>query len=147
MTGLRLDIDIVKQRLAMLKDAVAVLETHKGVTPGALEASLELRWVVQHGLLTCIQAVLDVAGHIIAARGAPTPSDYRSTITALGRLGVVPEELAERMAPMAGFRNVLVHEYAGVDLKIVSRALNERLGDFSEFVRYVGASLEEHSAG
>lgn len=142
-----LDIDIVSQRLALLDDAIAVLKAHRGVTADALEGSLELRWMVQHGLLTCIQAVLDIAGHIVAARGAPTPIDYRSTITALGRLGVVPEELAEQMAPMAGFRNVLVHEYAGVDLKIVSRALNERLGDFSKLVRYVNAYIEESGAG
>lgn len=143
MTGLRLDRDIVAQRLEPLDRAVDKLSTHRGLPRADLEADLELTWMVQRGLLTCIQAVLDVSSHLVAALGAPTPSDYRGSIIAVGRLGVVPPQLAERMAPMAGFRNVLVHEYAAVDLEIVSSAINERLGDFREFVRHVVTFLQE----
>jgi len=34
---------------------------------------------------------------------------------------------------MAGFRDVLVHEYAEVDARIVVRILREHLGDFERF--------------
>lgn len=145
MTGMGLDRDIVVQRLELLRTAVRTLQVHRGLTSDDLADDLERTWMVQHGLLTCIQAVLDISSHVVAALGAPTPSDYKGSILALGRLGVLPPALAERMAPMAGFRNVLVHEYAAVDLGIVSDALNNRLGDFTGFGHAIARFLEQNA--
>ncbi|MBI5038667.1 MAG: DUF86 domain-containing protein [Nitrospirae bacterium] len=43
----------------------------------------------------------------------------------------------ESIRGMAGFRNILVHEYATVDLKQVYNVLHTRLNDFREFARHV----------
>lgn len=145
MTGLGIDKAILAERLALLDEAIEVLTRRQGATQDDLKASVELRWVVQHGLLTSVQSVLDVAGHIVAASGAPTPEDYRSSILALGRLGVIPDELADKLAPMAGFRNILVHEYAHVDLGIVIHVLNEDLSDLARFVDHLSQYIENES--
>ncbi len=100
-----------------------------------------LRWVVLHGLQTCIQIVLDVSTHLLTATSGGTPRDYRGTIVGLGASGVITPALAAKMAPMAGLRNVLVHGYAAVDLQIVARVPHERLGEFTEFARTVVAYL------
>lgn len=42
---------------------------------------------------------------------------------------------------IAGFRNVVVHGYLDVDVRILHRLLNERLEDFTEFVRRIEAYL------
>lgn len=43
---------------------------------------------------------------------------------------------------MAGFRNVLVHNYADLDNAIVYGALKKRLGDFDEYARAIVTYLE-----
>ncbi len=48
--------------------------------------------------------------------------------------------LAESLARAVGFRNVLVHQYATLDVAIVMNAL-ERLDEFDEFVAAVGSWL------
>jgi uncharacterized protein YutE (UPF0331/DUF86 family) len=54
-----------------------------------------------------------------------------------GQSGILPFEFAERIAPMIGFRNVVVHEYLTVDpLKVVD-TLHNRLDDFEEFKMYI----------
>ena len=56
----------------------------------------------------------------------------------MGELGVVPADFARHPAPLAGFRNVLVHEYLALDWDEVYRALTH-LGDlerFAELVRF-----------
>ena len=45
----------------------------------------------------------------------PEPRDYYEAIVRLGELGVLPPEFAAHLAPLAGFRNILVHEYLEVD--------------------------------
>ena len=142
MTGVRLDREVVTSRLSVLLDAVAVLEKHEDTRQEELGRNVELKWAVQHGLLTCIQIVLDVSNHLVSAMAAPTPSDYTGSILESGRLGVLPEHFAESIAPMAGLRNVIVHEYTSVDLEIVVTVLNQRLGAFREFARYIRNFLE-----
>lgn len=137
MTGARLDRNVVERRLAHLLKSVDVLKGYQGLSLDELAATPRVYWAVQYGLQLCIQAVLDIAAHLVAALDAPLADDYRSYVVALGSLGVLPRPFAERIAAMAGFRNVLVHEYIDVDLAEVHRVLTQNLGDFEEFVSYI----------
>ncbi|WXJ85839.1 hypothetical protein MTBGP_26550 [Moorella thermoacetica] len=38
---------------------------------------------------------------------------------------------------MAGFRNILVHEYGKIDLKKVADIINNHLNDFRQYARYI----------
>jgi uncharacterized protein YutE (UPF0331/DUF86 family) len=62
-----------------------------------------------------IEAAIDINLYILAASGAGVPDEsYRSFIQ-LGTSGVLGEELARKLAPAAGLRNRLVHEYQDID--------------------------------
>jgi len=75
---------------------------------------------------------LDIAEVIISEEGLDKPDDYRGAILTLGRKGIVPAKFAERFAPAASFRNVLVHGYAEVDLGRLHSYLLEELKDFDQ---------------
>jgi uncharacterized protein YutE (UPF0331/DUF86 family) len=62
----------------------------------------------------------------------------------LGKVGVLPRELAERLAPIVGFRNILVHEYLEIDWDEVLRHL-QRLGDLYNFVDHVKRWLKNRT--
>jgi len=66
----------------------------------------------------------------------PKPRDYYESILRLGELGVLPADFAERLAPIAGFRNILVHEYLTVNWDEVYGNL-QRLDDLYQFAEYV----------
>jgi len=55
----------------------------------------------------------------------------------MGELGVLPVDFSQRLAPIAGFRNILVHEYISVDWDQVYENLQrlEDLDRFRELVR------------
>ena len=55
----------------------------------------------------------------------------------LGENKVVPVDLAKKMAPLAGLRNILVHDYLEIDLKRIYEFLRNDLSDFSEFGKYI----------
>jgi len=95
---------------------------------------------VERGLQLCAQNALDIATHLAAAAGRDAP-DYASAIDVLGELGVLPDDFAHRFRGIAGFRNVLVHGYLGVDLPRMHRLLNSGLDDFADFARFVEAYI------
>lgn len=51
------------------------------------------------------------------------------------------QNLAETFVKMAGFRNVLVHMYARIDLKRVYQGLKQ-LSDFEAFAKSIAAWLQ-----
>jgi uncharacterized protein YutE (UPF0331/DUF86 family) len=61
----------------------------------------------------------------------------REVFALLARHGWIPEELAARLRDMAGFRNILVHGYETVDLRIVEDIVRNHLDDLLAFVAAV----------
>lgn len=85
-----------------------------------------------------------MGNHLIASLALAAPRDYHDVIVKLGEHGIIPRDFAAQIAPMAGFRNILVHEYLAVDLAEVYRILRERLDDFRLFAAHVERFLEEN---
>ena len=55
---------------------------------------------------------------------------YYEAILRLGEIGVLPTDFARRLAPLAGLRNALLHEYVNVDWNKVHQSLKQ-LDDLS----------------
>ena len=137
----RTDVSVVRRHLASLREALANLRRHSGSTPEMLHADMDLRWAVEHGLQLCAQHAIDIAIHLVTTAGRDA-SDYASALDRLTGLGVLPGAFGARFRQIAGFRNVLVHDYIDVDLDVVARVLDESLDDFEEFARWVERHLD-----
>jgi uncharacterized protein YutE (UPF0331/DUF86 family) len=64
------------------------------------------------------------------------PADSYGAILRLGESAILPLEFARRLAPIAGFRNILVHEYVSIDWNEVYGNL-QRLSDLQTFADFV----------
>ena len=141
----RTDSPVVRRHLAALREALANLRRHAGSTPAMLRADMDLRWTVEPGLQLCAQNAIDIATHLATAAGLDAP-DYASALDRLTRMNVLPGAFGARFRQIAGFRNVLVHDYIEVDLDVVARVLGENLDDFDEFARLVERHLDRSPA-
>ncbi len=93
-------------------------------SPESLEEDLSLHNDVLFSLLTVSQLVIDISGEICAEEGLPF-DDYTSTVRNLTRIPGFDPETVRQLARLPGFRNVLVHEYVGLDFDLVLAALND----------------------
>lgn len=57
-------------------------------------------------------------------------------------MGVTPPDFARQLAPLAGFRNILTHEYLIIDWDIIYQRLHN-LDDFERFAMYVRVWLSK----
>jgi len=90
-----------------------------------------------------IETVLDISSMIISQEGLGKPDEYRETIEKLGEEEILPEEFAERFADIAGFRNILVHQYSEIDVRKVHQNLTQNLDDFDVFAKHIAEWLED----
>jgi uncharacterized protein YutE (UPF0331/DUF86 family) len=96
-----------------------------------------MRDIVERNLQVAAQCCIDICHRIIVIEDAQRPSDYYGAILGLGDLGVLPVEFARHLAPIAGLRNILVHNYLRVDWAKVYQSLLqlEDLDRFSTLIR------------
>jgi uncharacterized protein YutE (UPF0331/DUF86 family) len=133
------DLDLIEKKLAYIETCVRELQ--ELARPERLGYDVRETRFVEHTLQVAIQAAIDVAAHIVSARRLGEPETNRELFDLLRQAGLVPDELAEQLYGMAGFRNILVHGYRDVDLAIVRDVLEHHLGDLLEFVSRVRLAL------
>jgi len=133
--------DAILRKLSSMKRCVDYL---KSLDPENLdlEYDYERRSAVERNFQLAIESAIDTGEIIISEEGFERPDDYRSTFLVLGKHSILPKDFAEKFAPAAGFRNVLVHMYDEVDLGVLEEFLTEKLEDFEEFAGYVLEYIE-----
>jgi len=133
MTG---EFSGIERRLDELNERLARLEPLRGKSRAEFDADPYLRDIVERNLEIAAQCVIDISHRIIALEDVRKPKDYYEAILILGELNVLPGELATHLAPLAGFRNILVHEYIGVDWDHVQKNLMN-LNDLVVFSNHI----------
>lgn len=136
------DRHVVVARLAKIREYVALLRKIRDLaTESQFVADPIVYGSAERYLQLAIQAVLDVSHHLLADLKLGLPADNRELFEQLARHKVVSVPLSRKLARMAGFRNLLVHEYMEIDRKRVYAILRHELGDFELFIRAVSRRL------
>lgn len=137
---------MINTRLRRLEKALQVLQQSSKLTYEELISNDVLLSAIERNLQVAIECVLDIGNHIIAEKGFESPDDNEDIIRILGNEGIVPSDFAESIKGIAGFRNILVHEYTGIDYGLLYNYLVNRLDDFRGFARYISAYLEKEAS-
>lgn len=97
---------------------------------------------VKYRFLTAIEGCSRVAHHLCASQGWAAPDTNAEAVRELARHDVLAPALAESLARAAGFRNLLVHQYAEVDDHRVVAHL-AHLDDLDDYVMSVAAWVRD----
>lgn len=90
--------------------------------------------------------MIDVNYHIVTELGEAPPRDYFESFLALQRVGVLSQELARQLAPSAGLRNRIVHDYDELDPARVHDALQTAVRDIPRYMSEVRRFLDRPPA-
>jgi len=141
MTPRRLDRDVVDARVRTMEPLLVRLAELRDVTGPQLADDLDLRLVVERILTVLVDTAVSVNSHVVTASGRPSPTDYRSTFLAAADVGLITPELAGRIAPSTGLRNLLTHRYGEVDQQRVAAAVPGAVDDYCDYVAQVSRWL------
>jgi uncharacterized protein YutE (UPF0331/DUF86 family) len=93
-------------------------------------------------LLTSIESMMDLIAMLIKDLGnIPMGDDYN--VEYLVKQGIVTEELAVHLKSCNGLRNVLVHQYNGINQEIVIDSFEDVKDTLAHMVRYMEEYLDE----
>ncbi|WP_336921629.1 type VII toxin-antitoxin system HepT family RNase toxin [Aquipuribacter sp. SD81] len=146
MTPRPLDADVVRARLAELVRVCGWLAELGTPDAVLLRDDWRTRLLAERLLQQCVELAVSVNLHVAASLGRPV-TGYRESFVAVADLGVLDAALAAELAPSAGLRNVLVHEYLRVDLEVVARAVPAAREQYLRYADAVGRWLGDATKG
>ncbi len=132
-----IDKDILLAKADRVNRYVDRIKEKRPATLEELLSSLDLQEILLFNLQMAIQNCIDIASHIIGDEGFGLPGSTNDMFYMLQDHGYLPTDLAEKMVAAVGFRNLVVHEYAKIDLEEVYKISCEHIDDLLQFLKAV----------
>lgn len=136
-----LDDLVVSERLSRLERCARKLSEISRVPLDRFLQDEDLQDKAERNFQVAAQCCIDIGSHIIAAQGLGMPESYADVFETLGNSGVLTTDFAHTFQRIAGFRNILVHDYVKVRPETVYKNLSN-ISDFSTFARQILEYIE-----
>jgi len=133
----------VLAKLERIVEEIAFLAGYRGQTFEVYARDPKGRRAAERSLEVIIEAAVDINHHVVVQNGFPPPSDYRSSFGEAARVGLIDPALAAALAPSAGLRHRLAHEYSTIDDCKVFDAISEAVRGYAEYVTQVRAYVRQ----
>jgi uncharacterized protein YutE (UPF0331/DUF86 family) len=133
------DFESINARIREINDALQTLRDilAKRFEELTLYERLSLRYLV----IQLVEASASICVRILSSFYNEVAEGFPQCFARLGAKGVLPEDLASRLASAARLRNLLVHRYWAISDERVYESVKNGLRDFEEFVARVRAFL------
>ena len=131
------DPDLLLKKLAFVESCVS--ELRRLAVSERLDSDIKERRFVEHTLQLGVQACLDAASHVVSDDRLGEPQTNQELFRLLEQAGHISRDLSQKMRAAAGFRNILVHGYAEVDVRVTRDVLENHLGDLLAFTEALRA--------
>ncbi len=124
-----INITRLNQKISDIKQSLAVLREYAGREQNIFLSNPEAVRSARYAFIVMIEAASSIANHLCAKLLNEAPQSYADSFLLLGTSGFLEQDLAERLAKMTAFRNLLVHGYGKVDDELMFKIMLNDLYD------------------
>jgi uncharacterized protein YutE (UPF0331/DUF86 family) len=137
VTPRRLDVGTLGAKLRAMRRLLDELDRIGAVDVDRFARNFSTQLVVERIVSQLVDLAAGINTHVLTTETGESPPDVRRSFTAVADTGLIDHDLAERLAPSAGLRNVLVHAYVDLDLARLVAAVPLASEQYAEYVRQV----------
>ena len=136
-----IDIHFIRRKIKLIQEDLSELGNLAHYSFDEISKDRIKFLAVERLLEKIIMRAIDINQHMIAelGRGDERVRGYEDTFCILFQLGIYSEEFAKQIAPSAGLRNRLVHEYNNTKQDIIYKSVSEAV---TQYVKYCDSILK-----
>jgi uncharacterized protein YutE (UPF0331/DUF86 family) len=138
--------EIIRKKTIEIKESIELIKNN---LPDSL-LDFESLGLIKDGIYKriefCIENVFDICAIINTDLRLGIPGSDDDILDILVKNDVIDNKIKEKIKSMKGFRNIIVHRYAGIDDELSYEFLIERLSDFDEFIEQIEMFMKTHQA-
>jgi len=137
-----IDPELVEKKLESMQGYIKELEEVREISfEDYLNDHFKRRGIER--LIQCIvECATDINSYLVSKMAKIAPADYFDSFLKAGEYNILPKEFSVQIAPSAGLRNRLVHEYDKIDDRIVHQSIKATLDQYSCYIKYVYDFIE-----
>ncbi|MGB3345834.1 MAG: DUF86 domain-containing protein [Candidatus Humimicrobiia bacterium] len=135
--------DIVLSKLLKIKNYIQELKTFSNITFEEYKRDFIKKRAVERLILLLAEVATDINSYVIVEIGKNPPTDYYDSFIKAIEIGLISKQLGEKLAPSAGLRNRLVHEYDEIKDDIVYSSIKEAIKLYTDFVKEVNYYIRQ----
>ncbi len=131
------ELAAIENKISAIRKYLKILERYQALSQEEIENNVDRRGAVERYLYLACQAAIDLAEAFISRRNFRKPSTFGEAFQILQEEGIISPPLAGKLMRMAGFRNIIAHDYEIVSYGIVIDVLKHGLQDLEEFAKVI----------
>jgi uncharacterized protein YutE (UPF0331/DUF86 family) len=136
------DKDLLLAKTSSVRRHLKRVKEKSKIDLKAFLSDVDRQEIVMFNLQMAIQNCVDIAAHIISEQGLGIPDSISEMFYLLEENSYLDNQLTEKMVKAAGFRNLIVHEYAKIEVKQVFDIAQKDITDLNEYLKSIIKKLD-----
>lgn len=124
--------DVILNKIASIERCVKRISEVYDSNPLNLDDYTKQDSIILNIQRAC-ECSIDLAMHIVSEKKLGIPQNSRDAFEVLEANNIIDKTLSNKLKPMVGFRNIAVHDYQNVNMKVVQTIIEKHLIDFEEY--------------
>ena len=135
------DIQIITRKAKFIQEDLNRLSQYSHISLAAYLKDYDTQLKVERLLEKIVGRVIDINYHLLKTKHQFIPIDYFDSFLDLANYQEIPRDLANQLAPAAGLRNALAHEYDYLDPQKVHAAISLALTQIPQYLFLIFKNL------
>lgn len=138
-----LNKDLIKTKIRSIQEYLLEIEQILSLPKEQIISNVEKLRTLERNFQLIVDAMLDINIHFIRELEFGSPDDLKSTFVILAEGKILSFDFAQKISPVVGLRNMLVHGYEKIDKALFIDSFQKNRQDFDEYLRLINSFLEK----
>ena len=134
---MKVDEKRITEKIQFIRKNVRKLEELAEIDKGKFLEDYRNYDTAKYNLQSTIEAMLDIANHIISRKELGNPETNAESFRLLEENNIIDKELLSIFIKMAKFRNRVVHLYDEIDDEQIYEIISNNLDDYKSFINII----------
>lgn len=139
-----LNKDLLKTKIRSIQEYLLEIEPILSLPKDEIVSNIEKLRTLERNFQLIVDAMLDINIHLIRELEFSSPDDLKSTFIVLAEGKIIPLDFAQKIAPVVGLRNILVHGYEKIDRNLFIDSFQKNKQDFDKYMFLINSFLQSN---
>ena len=138
-----LNKNLIKTKIRSIQEYLLEIEPILSLPKDQIITNVEKLRTLERNFQLIVDAMLDINIHFIRELEFGSPDDLQSTFVILAEGKILPFDFAQKISPIVGLRNILVHGYEKVDKELFVDSFQKNRQDFDKYMLFINSFLDK----
>ncbi len=116
--------EVISNKVTSIRRCIArIRTTYASDSALPFEQDFDKQDIVTLNILRACEQAIDLANHLVKQQSLGLPQSSKESFQLLAQHSIISESLAANLGNMTGFRNIAVHRYQQLSLKVIEKSL------------------------